>query len=204
MNSKTSIYILDDHQIVVDGLKLLINDHDQYRVIGYNCSSRDAIHEIIQLEPEILLLDFRMPDYNGIQVLQEIQKKIITKVVLLSMSTETRYMKDAKIFGAKGFLLKNCGKRELYQCLDIVREGGQFFPKFLTTEMRSISNLTERELEVLKLIIEEKSTKEIALALEISELTVETHRKHIKTKTGAINLVGLVRYAINNNLIDGG
>ena len=211
-----SVYLVDDHQIMLDGIKALLADSDRYSVTGETTSSREALEHLRANAPDILITDIDMPELSGIELTREIKAAHPEiKVLALSMHGENAIITEMLDAGVSGYVLKNTGKEELINALDTVYRGNRFFSQEVAAEMianinkiaktkeaERKANLTPREREILKLIAEEQSNKAIAELLFISERTVETHRKHIFRKTQTKSIVGLIRYAIENGLID--
>ncbi len=196
MNAPVTLYIADDHQIIVDGLKLLIGSEDNIRIVGYAYDGATARADILERKPDLALLDRRMPGLDGLELILTLRKVVPdTKFIILSMDTNQRSIRDAMNSGASGYLLKNVGKEELRKCLKTVSEGGQYFPDLQITKKETDASLfTPRELEILKLVLEEKTSSEIADQLVLSRLTVDTHRKNIGRKTNTNTLIGLINF----------
>jgi DNA-binding NarL/FixJ family response regulator len=198
---KTSVYIADDHQIVIDGLMLLLRNEEPYIIAGYANNGKTALEEINKLKPDIVLLDLRMPEPDGLQITRHIREhQLPCKIIILSMHSDTRYVNDAKNFGADGYLLKNTGKAELILAMERVLANELYFPQRKETPQPLDLVLTPREQDVLRLIVNEQTSQQIADQLSLSTYTIETHRKNIMKKTGAKNLAGLVKYAIEQQL----
>lgn len=213
---KIKVFLVDDHQIMIDGIKALLSDSDRYEVSGETTSSRIALETITTTPPDILITDIEMPELSGVELTRAaIEQFPELKVLALSMHGENAIITEMLDAGVSGYVLKNTGKEELISALDTIYRGNRFFSQEVAAEMianinkiaktkaaEKKANLTPREREILKLIAAEKSNKEIAQDLFISERTVETHRKHIFRKTQTKSIVGLIRYAIENGLID--
>jgi DNA-binding NarL/FixJ family response regulator len=211
------IIIADDHQIVVDGLKSILNQLTEYKVITTASNGRELLKSLEIVEPDIILLDIDMPVLNGIETLKEIKKhypKI--KTIILTMHEEKSLVKKMTDLGANGFLFKNSDIEELIIAMESVMKGKSYFSVSLRNELinndligESESNfdskkslLTEREIEIIKLIVEGLSNKEIADKLFISPRTVDTHRTNLMKKLEVNNVAGLVRYAIRNGFMN--
>jgi DNA-binding NarL/FixJ family response regulator len=198
---KTSIYIADDHQIVIDGLMLLMRNEEQYIIAGIANDGQKALDEITRLKPDIALLDLRMPLKDGLVVTRHIkEQQLPTKVIMLSMHGDRRYINDARNFGADGYLLKNTGKQELMKAIEDVLNGKTYFTSPKETEQVQADLLTPREMDVLKLLVNEQTNAQIAENLKLSLFTVETHRKNLMKKIGAKNTAGLIRFAIEQQI----
>jgi DNA-binding NarL/FixJ family response regulator len=163
MREDITLYLADDHQIVVDGLQLLISNELGFKVVGAANNGDTAYSELLLKKPDIALIDLRMPGMDGIQLLIRLKKQIQTQFVILSMHKDRRYINDVINNGASGYLLKNTGKKELLDCINKVMNGEKYFPsKTLNLPTSNISLFTPRELEILKLVISENTTQEIA------------------------------------------
>ncbi len=211
-NDKYSLGIVDDHQIVIDGLKALLKDHPVFSVILESNQPKHFIEALKKKTPDIIITDIMMPDMNGQQLAREIRKQYPTvKIMAMSMSGEgsmvNQMIDDADI---SAYVLKNIGKDELIKALEKVATGGIYFSEEVLQEMTKASeqkkerqemHLTEREIEIIKLIEQELSNREIADFLFISERTVETHRKNIFRKTKTNSVIGLIKFAYEHKLI---
>ncbi len=211
---KVKIFILDDHQMLIDGLKALLVHEPEYELSGTAQNAKDALELINKNVPDIVLSDINMPDMNGIEFTLELKKIYpAVKVIALSMYNERSVISE--MLDAGGYILKNTGKEELINALRKVASGGLFFSDEVSVEiMKVISErgkkqedeistyFTAREKEIIQLIAKEYSNARIGETLFISERTVETHRKNIFRKANTKSAVGLIRYAIDNKLID--
>lgn len=203
------IVLVDDHQIILDGLSMLLDQDPSFDVIASFSHPEKALSFLSVQEPDILLTDYSLPGMNGVELIRK--AKILhpaMKAVLLSMHDEPSIVREAIKLGVNGYLLKNIQQAELKEAIRKIYSGLIYVSAEITTQLlqqpngnQNESALTERELEVLKLITKENSNKQIANKMHISERTVETHRKNIFRKTGTTSLVGLVKYAYSNNLI---
>jgi two-component system nitrate/nitrite response regulator NarL len=201
MEKKITFYLADDHQIILDGLMLLIESEPSWEIIGTANEGNKAYHEILLNKPDIALIDLRMPNRNGIQLILSLTKLVPTKFIILSMHDDKHYITDAKNIGAFGYLLKNVGKDELLKCINMVIKNEQYYPyKNVLSLFDKPYRLTPRELEILKLIVNEYTSQQIANQLSLSHFTVETHRKNIWKKTNAKTIVGLIKFAIENEI----
>ncbi len=208
---KTRIAIVDDHPIVVDGLRSMFASETDYDVVSVGYTGEDAISIFGLHEIDVLLLDINLPDINGL----EAAKRILifnpqANILALTMNDSPDMIRRCMEAGMKGYVLKNTMRDELLQALQYVRDGESFMsPEVLAAlEARpTLSDspqspiekmLTKREKEVLSHILEEKTTQEIADILALSVLTVETHRKNILHKLGVKNTAGLVKLAVES------
>jgi DNA-binding NarL/FixJ family response regulator len=198
---KTSIYIADDHQIVIDGLMLLMRNEENYIISGAACDGQTALDDIIKLKPDIGLIDLRMPEKDGLQITRYVKEnKLPTKIIILSMHGDKRYINDARNYGADGYLLKNTGKQELLKAISCVLEGETYFTKPKENDITNTTLLTPREVDILRLIVSAQTNIQIAEKLQLSHFTVETHRKNIMKKIGAKNIAGLIKFALEQNI----
>lgn len=208
---KITLAIIDDHQIVIDGLKSLLQGLDNFNVVA-ECTEPVQMLELLKVhQVDILLTDIMMPVMNGAELAKEVHLKYpAIKILALSMSGQgdlvNKMIDDADI---SGYVLKNIGKKEFIYALEKISEGGIYFSEEVLNEMTKASelkkenlevNLTAREVEIIKLIEKEYSNKSIADSLFLSERTVETHRKNIFRKTKTNSVLGLIKYAYERKL----
>lgn len=207
---KTQLFIVDDHSILLDGIKSILDKTDNYEVCGMATSAETALQLIPELRPNLLLTDLNLPGMSGIELIKNI-KKILPNlpVLVLSLHDEAHYIKEVLQVGVQGYILKNETSRDLLLAIEFALQGRIF----MSTRIHEVLSenlekpdqgklLTDREKEILRLLAEEHSNKEIGMLLHISERTVETHRKNIFRKAGTNNMVGLMKFAIANHLID--
>ncbi len=212
-NEKVSLAIVDDHQIVIDGLKSLLEGHANF-VVKIESTHPEKMEAILATtKVDILLTDIMMPILNGAQLAKIVKSKFPEiKILALSMSGQgdlvNQMINDSDI---SGYVLKNLGKQELITALEKIANGGVFFSAEILEEMIKATerkktsdevHLTLREIEIIRLIEKEYINKEIADSLFISERTVETHRKNIFRKTQTSGLIGLIKYAYEHKLIE--
>jgi DNA-binding NarL/FixJ family response regulator len=211
------LLLVDDHKIMLDGLKSILKNEKEISDIFICQDSNDALDIIIKEQIDIALVDINMPGINGIELTEKIKTHHpSTKVIILTMNNALGSIKQALDAGAQGYILKNTDKKELMDSIRKIATKGTYFSKevadILITGMansdKKISNssekhydLTPREIEIIKLVIKEYSNAKIAEILHISEYTVETHRKNILRKTNTKSIVGLVKYAYDNNIV---
>lgn len=211
---KLKILIVDDHQILIDGITAMLSNLPRFEVVGKALDGIAALEFLKNNHVDIVLTDLYMPKMTGIELTHEVKKTYPhIKVMTLSVSYDVSIVHDLMDAGISGFILKTIGREELIEAVDAVSEGNMYFSREVSNEiLRSLSNrnnddqdenyhLTERELEILKLIAAENSNNEIAEKLYISERTVETHRKNIYRKTNTKTIVGLIKYAVERKLI---
>jgi len=208
-NQSTKLFLVDDHHIVLDGLKSMFDQDSRFIIIGTASNAEDAIKAIESNKPDILLTDYSLPGANGLDLCVQVKTKYPdVKRVILSMHDEGVLVKQILKEGVDGYLLKSIQQLELKNALlQIVKGMPYVSPEITKLVLSDLSNeqpaelLSEREREILNLIAKENSNKQIAEKLFISERTVETHRKNIFRKTNTTSLVGLIKYAFANNLI---
>lgn len=207
---KRKIVIVDDHEIFRDGLRLVLEQIDNFEVVDEYASGDEFTHQIDNLDCDVVLLDINMPGLNGIQATEIAKQKYSDlKIIGLSMlSDETSSMNMIK-YGADGFVQKKSGKLVLAQAINTVCQGGNFFTQDILKRlayrarrdnMDPSTDLTSRETEVLNYICKGQSTKEIAVSLFLSPKTVEVHRANLLSKTSCKNSAQLVIWAIRNQL----
>lgn len=209
---KITLALVDDHQIVIDGLMSLLKGHDKFRFAFATTNSGEVVEKIGQTPVDILLTDVMMPQLPGNQLAKQVKEKYPdVKILALSMSGQgdlvNEMIEDADI---SGYVLKNIGKQELIKALEKIAAGGIYFSEEVIDELQRVSqrrkqkeeaHLTDREIEIIRLIEKEYNNKQIAETLFISERTVETHRKNIFRKTETGSIIGLVKYAYEHKLI---
>ena len=211
---KYSILLVDDHQMVMDGIKAMLRRQERYEIVGEVFNGIQAIQFIEQQQkPDFVLTDISMPEMNGIELTKHLKEHFPEiHVLVLSMYNESETTNEIVLAEAEGYILKNTGKKELLEALERIAGGGTFYSnevvqtmmKNYSTEKKQQSNvkvLSDREIEILKLICDEKTTNEIAEQLFISPRTVDTHRKNISKKTGVKTIVGLIKFAIMNQIV---
>lgn len=211
---KIRVLLADDHKIVRDGLKVLIERCDDMEVVAEAETGREAMLLARRHKPEIVIMDISMPDLNGIDATRQILEGVKgVKVIALSMHSDKQYVDGMLRAGVSGYLIKDCAADELIQCIRIVLSGriclSPGITGFLVNEylqptkdqvLAARTELSVREREVLQLIAEGRSTKDIANSLHISVKTVETHRKNIMEKADLHTVAELTKYAIRHGL----
>ena len=212
MKQKISLGIVDDHQIVLDGLCSLLQDEEKFEFVFTTTKPKQVLQLLKNKPVDVLLTDIMMPELQGNELAKEVKQVFpATKILALSMNGEgtlvNEMINDADI---SGYVLKNIGKQELIQAIEKIAGGGHYFSDEVIEELGRLSNrkkeneqahLTSRELEIIRLIEKEYSNRQIADTLFISERTVETHRKNIFRKTNTGSVIGLVKYAYEHRLV---
>jgi DNA-binding NarL/FixJ family response regulator len=199
------ILVADDHGIVRSGLKMLIERQESMRVVAEAGDGVDAVAAAQREHPDVAILDVAMPRMTGIQAAREIRAHSpATAVLLLSMYDDERYVHDALRAGASGYVLKRQADAELIEAVRTVAGGARYVSELPDVDLDDgpVDPLTPRELDVVKLIAEAYTNKQIAETLSVSEKTVESHRANVLSKLGMRDRVELVRYAIKRGLVE--
>lgn len=204
-----SIYIADDHSIVVDGLKEILRSRTHWSVVGTANNGEELMKLMDERRVDVVILDINMPKMNGIQCTELIKVKFPkTKIIILTMFPERTYMDQLIKAGADGCLLKSRGSQDLIDAIERVTSGKSYFDTIRDftgqSKRHDAVNLSEREIEIIKLIVNGDTSSDIAEKLFISEHTVKTHRKNIFKKIGINSIAQLATFAMNNNLLGSG
>lgn len=212
MTGKILLAIVDDHQIIIDGLQSLLNNHPNFEIVVAGTDATEVLKKMVACDVDILLTDIQMYPINGLELARMTHKQCPEiKILALSMSGEgdlVNQMVDENLIS--GYVLKNIGKQELVNALEKISKGGVYFSAEVLDTLTQFStrkkevesaHLTTREIEIIKLIEKEMNNKQIAEHLFISERTVETHRKNIFRKTQTSSLIGLIKYAYEHKLL---
>jgi len=220
MSKTITVHIADDHQILIDGVKAVLNLESSIEVIGFSLNGVQVVDWFKDHFADILILDINMPELDGIGVLKALKKskKKRPEIIVLSSYDDIKLVKEVLQMGRKGFVPKKSAGEHIVNAVYKVANGNQYFTDDVKEKMMQtllngqpknegsqdgvlISSLTKRELEVLKLVAQQYSTREIAQELVISESTVETHRKNLMKKVKVKNSVGLAIFALKNEVI---
>jgi two-component system response regulator NreC len=207
------ILVVDDHAVVRAGLKLLLEAEPDFTVVGEAGSAREAVFEVRALKPDVILLDVVMPVESGIEALPTLLKEAPdAKVLVLSMQDDPRYVREAFAQGANGYVLKEAADAEVVAAVREVANGGSYVHPVLGARMvaadakaraaAASDPLSDREREVLRLLALGHTNQEIAKQLYISVRTAETHRAHIMQKLRLSSRAELVRYALEQGLLE--
>ncbi len=204
-----TVLLVDDQSIILDGIEALLLPIDLVQVVGRATNGADAVREAATLQPEMVIMDVNMPGMDGIEATKRILKAAPeTKILVLSMYGHKEFVLELLDAGASGYLLKNTGKAELLEALSAIMNGKRYLAKEIATLLQQTDRfkdrqgengygvLTKREVQVVKLIMQEYTTQEIAERLFLSADTVETHRRNIMHKLDLRNTAGLVKYAM--------
>ena len=220
MNSIT-VLLAEDHTIVREGFRKMLELEDDLQVVGEAQDGRQAVALVKKLRPAVVLMDIAMPLLNGLEATRQVLKAFpATKVLILSAHSDDAYVKNAAESGAAGFLLKQTSAQDVCRAIREVQKGNTFFSPSISRRLDRLNpqsparargfrgfnkkavQLTSREMEVLQLIAEGKSNKEIATELGIGAKTVEKHRDHLMHKLDIHDAAGLTRHAISAGIIE--
>jgi DNA-binding NarL/FixJ family response regulator len=213
-----TILLAEDHMIVREGLRKMLELEDDFEVVGETQDGRQAVAMVKKLRPAVVLMDIAMPLLNGLEATRQVLKTFpATKVVILSAHSDDAYVKNATESGAVGFLLKQTSAHEVCRAIREVHKGKTFFSPSIAKRLHERdrkspnrsgllktrnAHLSSRESEVLQLIAEGKANKETAAELGIAIKTVEKHREHLMEKLNIHDTAGLTRYAIGEGIIE--
>lgn len=210
---QTTIMLADDHQIVRQGLKRILSRRGDFDVVGEACDGEQAVDLAERKQPDVILMDISMPRLSGIDATRRIARLGRTKILALSMHDGQSYVEEALRAGASGYVHKNASAEDLFSAIDAVRTGESYLSPTVTQQVvdaiarpgerpaSAVSALTQREREVLKLIADGLSSKEIAQQLGVSLKTIESHRANLMDKLDIHKVSGLVRFAIRAGLV---
>jgi len=211
-----TIFLADDHSVLRDGLRLLLETQPDFKVIGAAASGREAMQQLEHLAPDIALLDIAMPEVNGLEVARHLQRtQPGTQVIMLSMYRTPEHIIQALEAGARGYVLKESASDELIGAIRAVRAGGRYLsqsvsnvavdyylnPRPVGDDAAPLERLNEREREILRLLVEGQNSSEIAERTGLSSKTVDNYRSAIMRKLDIHHLPGLVKFAIQHGLI---
>jgi len=205
----TRILIVDDQSIILDGLEALIKQNDDFVVCGRACNGVEAVQKAKELKPDVVLMDISMPEMDGLEATREVKKRVKgAQVLVLTMYNNAEFVRELLDAGASGYVLKNTGRDELREAIIAVAAGQRYLAKPVQDMLdKSYENpqqrpqgdyhcLTKREKQIVRMIMDEKSSQQIADVLFLSTSTVETHRKNIFNKLDIHTSAGLVKYAM--------
>ena len=211
------ILMADDHEIVRRGLRAMLEAREGWQVVAEASSGRQAVEMALELKPDLVIMDIGMPELNGLEATRQILKdRPSTEVLILTMHASEQLVREVLDAGARGYILKSDAGRELVTAVESLANHRPYFtstvsemvlqgflrPETTTAEDAPVrSPLTPREREIVQLVAEGKSNKEVATALDISVKTVETHRARIMAKLNLRSVGELVRYAVRNGIV---
>lgn len=205
-----TVLLAEDHGIVREGLRALLDHEKDIVVLGEAKNGREAVLLARKLRPDIVVMDVAMPLLNGLEATRQIlRQRPCPKLLILSMHADEAYSDQARALGASGYLSKQTNFPALAEAIRKIQEGGTFFCPVVTTQRVSsrssvpVARLSSRETEVLQLVAEGSSNKDIAVELQISLKTVEKHRQSLMDKLDIHHTAGLTRYALSIGLIEG-
>jgi DNA-binding NarL/FixJ family response regulator len=211
----TTIVVVDDHKIVREGLVRLLQEREDFTVIGEASDGEEAVQMVLDKQPDIVIMDIWMPRLSGIDATRRLGKRDCdSKILVLSMHESRTYVEEVLRAGASGYIVKNSAATDLIQAIDAVCGGASYLSPAITqqvvdaiarpgdTSPSGVAMLTDREREVLQLIAEGLSSKEIANMLGVSLKTVDSHRSNLMEKLDIHKVSGLVRFAIRAGLVE--
>jgi DNA-binding NarL/FixJ family response regulator len=211
------IVIADDHTIVRQGLKKLLEEESCLEITGEAKDGIEAIQKVLALKPDVIIMDIAMPILNGIEAARQIkQSKLKTKIIILSMHDHTRYIRELLRIGVSGYLLKNAVSHDIVKAIKTAVKGGTYLSPSIsnrviedyvemnqkTSQDELYNTLTNREREVFQMMVEGLSTKKISQMLCLSPSTIKSHRSNIMEKLKMENISKLIQYAIHLGIID--
>lgn len=220
-NKITKVFIVDDHMIVIQGIRGVLSDYDDFQIIGHSTDGLDAVNQIRSLKPDIVIMDISMPNFNGLEATIEIRKfRSSTKIIIYSMSSEKEHVLSLFKSGISGYVLKDEPLEDLLMALETVRGDGTYYSRIIEKHIRThlkelelgyaaqgmrvgndISRLSHREMEIFPLLADGKSIRDIGKILCISPKTVESHKYNIMEKLGVSSIAALTKLAIKKDLI---
>ena len=209
MTKQTRVVVVDDHPMVAEGIEAILDSYDDITVVATLSDGKQIVDQLEELAPDVILMDLNMPGIGGLSATEMIiERQPGTRILVLSMHDSPEYIATAMNHGARGYVLKDVPTDEIKRAIDMVMAGeiylctgaeGALSPR----EGTAREQLTNREQTILLQLAQGKSNKEVAIALDISVRTVETHRKNIKRKLGISSTAGLTRYALEHGVLQG-
>lgn len=218
MDKKIKIHLADDHKVLIDGMLSMLKTNNCFEVAGFSLNGENLYEEVLSNQSDVLVMDINMPVKDGIDVLREFSiKGFPCKVIILSSYDDVKIIKEVLKLGANGYLSKQSAGDSIIEAINVVASGQEYFSQSIRdrifdsfskipqqsyiNEAMPISTITDRELEILRLITLEYSGTQIGDELNISSNTVETHRKNLIKKLNVKSTIGLVKYALKHNII---
>ncbi len=220
MMKRVRILLVDDHQIFRDGIISLFSNEYIVNIIDVASNWKDAVSKTERIQPELIILDISMPEVSGIELIEKLKENNpLVKILILSMHTKEQYIFQAVRAGANGYLAKqDTSKEELIEAIKVIMENREYYSESISQIMKEhylrkarqseenkkpdYERLTPREKEVLKLVVEGLSNRDIAEKLFVTIRTIETHKTNILQKLNLNNSVDLVKFAIKHNLVE--
>ncbi|MHA7874582.1 response regulator transcription factor [Roseivivax sp.] len=209
MSAPTRVVVVDDHPMVAEGITAILETYDDISVLATLSDARAMIARLEELAPDVILMDLNMPGLSGLSATEMVlEKRPETRILILSMHDSPEYIRTALGHGAMGYVLKDVSTEEIKTAIDRVQAGERYLCVGAEGAIAPVGSqgreqLTNREQTILLQLAQGKSNKEVALALDISVRTVETHRKNIKRKLGISSTAGLTRYALEHGVLQG-
>ncbi|PIQ87398.1 MAG: DNA-binding response regulator [Candidatus Omnitrophica bacterium CG11_big_fil_rev_8_21_14_0_20_45_26] len=213
-----SVLLAEDHEVVRQGLRMLLEAAKDIKVVGEACTGREALVLAKKFKPDVIVMDIAMPNLNGLEATKKILEALpATKIIILSAHSDDIYIEKVSMLGAAGYLVKQNSAQVLVKAVREVQKGKIFYSSYISKRLDNLNpevlnakgkrrhqkvRLSSREAEVLQLVAEGKANKEIASELEISIKTVEKHRQHLMAKLKIHDTAGLTRYAISAGVIE--
>ena len=205
------VLICDDHPLVLEGIRAVVETFDHIKVVGAVHSARAALALAEEENPDVVLMDINLPELSGLDAIELFRERLPrTRLLMLSMHDSREYISTAVLYGAAGYILKDVPPAEIISAIEAVAGNGTYFSSGVTEAIlhkgqkpSAVVPLTTREQAVLLLLAQGRSNKDVAGELDISVRTVETHRKNIKKKLGIGTTAGLTRYVIDHGLMGG-
>jgi two-component system NarL family response regulator len=209
MTQKTRVVVVDDHPMVAEGIEAILESYDDIDVVATLSDGQAMIDQLTELRPDVILMDLNMPGLGGLSATEMILERAPeTRILILSMHDSPEYITTALSHGARGYVLKDVPTDEIKTAVDAVIAGERYLctgaEGALEPQINAREQLTNREQTVLLQLAQGKSNKDVALELDISVRTVETHRKNLKRKLGISSTAGLTRYALEHGVLQGG
>jgi DNA-binding NarL/FixJ family response regulator len=219
MTAKKTVMIVDDHPVFREGIKALIGKNPRYEVVGEAGDARTALEVAQKIQPDIMIVDLSLPDRSGIELIRELQSRLPkVRSLVLSMHSKADYIASAFQSGARGYVVKESAAENLIAALDAMARDDYYMDSAVSAQVveklmqkqpggpkitdSNYDSLTAREQEIMALLAEGQSVREIAERLHISQKTVENHRSNIYSKLEIHNSIELVRYAVRLGIVD--
>jgi two-component system NarL family response regulator len=207
--TQTRVLIVDDHPMVAQGIRALLETYDDLDIVGTLTNGQEAVDRVAALDPDVILLDLNMPRLSGLSATEIIlERRPDTRILILSMHDSPEYISTALSHGAMGYVLKDVPTEEVRLAIDTVMRGERYLCTGARTSLGpgtadGREPLTSREQAILLALAQGQSNKDVAARFDISVRTVETHRKNIKRKLGISSTAGLTRYALEHGVLQG-